>query len=124
VRGGQRSEDGEGKGKGMEKKHRFGKDEHEKRKSRAGFEALRYVDDEGNVFAEYRNEVGLPAPHKEELWGTVSLRSRAVLLEDGVDRAFVTLAALLETYVKMFGGSQRPDREWGNLTGSMVCNVM
>jgi hypothetical protein len=109
-----------GKGRG-----RFGNDEHERRRIKAGFEALRLVDREGNVYAEYHNEVGVPATHKEERWGMVSVRSRAVLLDDGVDRAFVTLAALLECYVKVFGLSQKEGQHWGNFAGSMgACLLM
>lgn len=113
--------------KSSEKKRlggRFASDEHERRRQKEAFVALRLVDREGDVYAEYRHEVGLPSPNQEERWGQVSVRARAVLLDEGIDRAFITLVALLETYVKMFGLSKREHREWGNLAGSMGCCVM
>ncbi|ETN39439.1 uncharacterized protein HMPREF1541_05662 [Cyphellophora europaea CBS 101466] len=97
---------------------------HEKRRQQAAFSALRLVDAEGNVYAEYSHEVGLPSVMSEERWGRVSIRSRVVMLDEGVDRAFVTLAALLECYVRIFGQVRKEERHWGNFAGGVACSVM
>jgi hypothetical protein len=87
---------------------------------------LRLVDDQDRLYASYEHAIGLPDLHspKPQVWGTVSIRSRAVLVPGGVDRAFVGLIALLECYVKVFGQQAKGERKYGNFSGAVGCSVM
>jgi hypothetical protein len=58
-------------------------------------------------------------------WGHVEIKTRAVLLDDGVDKAFVVLISLLEVYVRLFGGEHPGvDKYGGILVGVLACEVM
>lgn len=110
---------------------RLSSDTHDRKREHAGLSSLRLVDDTGNMYAEYTPKVALPDLSKDgEVWGDVALRARAVLIDgdDGLgekmDRAFLTLVMLLETFVWVLGGSKREHRNWGNLAAGTGCVVM
>ena len=109
-------------------------DTHDKKRNAAGLSSIKLVDADGNIYAEYSHTIGLPDLHRDgEVWGKIGLRARAVLIDgDGgagdlaekMDRAFLTLAVLLEAYVRVFGGSKKGERNWGNFAGGMGCVLM
>ena len=61
---------------------------------------------------------------KSAKWGCLEIRCRAVLLDEGVDKAFVSLMALLEGNVKMSGKESPGIEKFGGLSGSLFCCVM
>ena len=90
---------------------------------------MRLVDEEeGKVWAGYVHgadkEGDVKITGKTGRWGYVEIKCRAVMLDDGVDRAFVTLMALLESYVRLFGRENPGLEKWGVLTGVLFCSVM
>ncbi|KPI39859.1 uncharacterized protein AB675_11395 [Cyphellophora attinorum] len=112
---------------------RVSMDAHDQKRQHAGISFLRLVDNDGNVYAEYSHDVGLPDLHKDgELWGELRLYARSVLIDgepggglgEKMDRAFLTLVLLLEASVRVLGGNKKGERNWGNFAGSMGCIVM
>jgi hypothetical protein len=112
---------------------RVSMDTHDQRRQHAGISFLRLTDNDGNVYAEYSHDVGLPDLHKDgEVWGEARLYARSVLIDsesggglgEKMDRAFLTLVLLLEAFVRVLGGNKKGERNWGNFAGSMGCTVM
>lgn len=92
---------------------------------------MRLVDSvNGDVWAGYihsasRNAGDIKSISRTGRWGFVEVKARAVRLDDGVDRAFVALISLLESYVRLWGEEGAPAEKWEALAGAVLfCSVM
>jgi hypothetical protein len=97
---------------------------------------MRLVDANGGIWASYvhphpgdlqseQQASAVQSTGKSGTWGYIEIKTRAVLLDDGVDKAFVALISLLEVYVRLFGGEHPGvDKYGGILVGVLACEVM
>jgi hypothetical protein len=97
---------------------------------------MKLVDANGGIWASYvhphpgdthseQQASAVQSTGKSGTWGHVEIKTRAVLLDDGLDKAFVVLISLLEVYVRLFGGEHPGvDKYGGILVGVLACEIM
>lgn len=88
---------------------------------------LRLADvQQGNVFAGYvhNNDIIKSATERRGKWGYLEVKTRSVLLDEGVEKAFVAMIALLEAYVRLFGKQHPGAKGVGLLAAVFFCTVM
>lgn len=79
----------------------------------------------GYVHAPQKNAGDTKHISKSGKWGFVEVKARAVRLDDGVDRAFVALISLLESYIRLWGQEAAAAEKWEGLAGAvLLCMVM
>jgi hypothetical protein len=89
---------------------------------------MRLVDEqEGKEWAAYSHTPGtegeVKSTSKSGRWGFVEIKCRAIRLDDGVDKAFVSLIALLESYVRLFGRENPEIRECVLISCAIATNI-
>ena len=99
----------------------------EKARLQQCIQTIHLLDDAtSSIWATYTHIRSKPGSSidKSAKWGSVEIRCRAVLLDEGVDMAFVSLMGLVEGYVRMLERDNPGIEKFGGLSGSLFCAVM